>query len=138
MVTGEDFRRPDFKAAARFIDREAAPGHVVIDSAVAFITPGPVTGLDAALERAPPDPARRRAQQRERNFSGNDPVLPTEEVVRRAAAGTGDRIFVVHIEPESQPSGAGLGQAGRRRLRRVETRTFPGAMPLAVHVYEKR
>ena len=54
MVGGQDFRRPDFIAAARFIDREAAPSDYVIDGAVAFLAPGPVTGLDAALDRRHP------------------------------------------------------------------------------------
>ena len=116
MVTGEDFRRPDFKAAARFIDREAAPGDAVIDSAVAFITPGPVTGLDATLERAHRIIRAGAPQQRERNFSGNDPVLPTEEVVRRAAAGSGRPALRGAHRARVTAERAGLGRARRRRL----------------------
>ena len=41
MVTEADFRRPDFKAAAEFIDRRAAPTDYVIDGAVAFLRRDP-------------------------------------------------------------------------------------------------
>ena len=84
MVTEADFRRPDFKAAAQFIDRRAAPTDYVIDGAVAFLAPGPVTGLDAALDRRHPIIRSGAPQQRTRNFSVKDgPILTTEEVVRR-------------------------------------------------------
>jgi hypothetical protein len=140
MLGGKDFRRPDFEAAARFIDREAAPSDYVIDGAVAFLAPGPVTGLDAALERAHPTLRAGAPQQRERNFSARDAVLTNEEVVRRADAATGRRMFVLAVEPESEPSGPAWDElvGAPARYRRVETRSFPGAIRLAVHVYEKR
>jgi hypothetical protein len=138
MVGRRDLRRPDFKAAARFIDREAAPGDYVIDGAVAFITPGPVTGLDAALDRPHPIIRAGAPQQRERNFSGSDPVVPTEEVVRRAGAATGRRLFVVTTELGSQPSAPTWDRLVGSGYRRVDTRALPGAIPLSVYVYEKR
>jgi hypothetical protein len=140
MVGGPDFRRPDFKAAARFIDREAAPDEYVIDGAVVFLTPGPVTGLDAALQRRHPLIRAGAAQQRTRNFSDTDTVLSTEQVIRRAHAATGRRMFVLTTEPESTSSAPGWDKLvdAAAPYRRVETRTFPGAVKLAVHVYERR
>ena len=141
MLAEPDFQRPDFKAAARFIDREAAPTDYVIDGAVAFITPGPVTGLDAMLERRHPILRAGGPQQRERNFRVSDGILTVEEVLRDADARTRRRIFVLTSEQEGIPSGPtwdGLLAALPNGYRRVETRTFPAAIKLAVHVYEKR
>ena len=60
--------------------------------------------------------------------------------MRRADAATGRRIFVSTTELESTPSAAQWDElmGAPSRYRRVETRTFPGAVGLAVHVYEKR
>jgi hypothetical protein len=140
QMLGKDFRRPDFKAAARFIDREASPTEYVIDGAVAFLAPGPVTGLDAALDRAHPILRAGAPQQRDRNFSARDAVLTNEEVVRRAGAATGRRMFILATEGESDPSGPAWDElvGAPARYRRVETRSFAGAIRLVVHVYEKR
>ena len=111
----------------------------MIDGAVAFITPGPLTGLDAALARPHRIIRANAPQRRDGNFRLNDRILPPATVVRRAAA-RGRRVFVVVPEPESAPSAAtwdrlfaGLPDGPRR----VRTRVLPGFIPLAVHTYQR-
>jgi hypothetical protein len=138
-MTQADFSRPDFAGAAAIVDREAGPRDGIVDGAVAFITPGPLTGLDAALER----PHRRllRAgapQHRDGNFRIGDLILPHEEVIRRATAG-GGKVFVLYPEDEFTPSARlwdPLLEAGPG-YERTSTRILPGFIPLAVHVYER-
>ena len=133
-MTEDRFQRPDFAGAAAIIDREAGPRDGVIDGAVAFITPGPLTGLDAALD--PPRQTVRAGapQTRDGNFRIGDVILPDDEVARRASA-RGGRVFVV--EPESSlarpwdPIFAGLPGGYRRE----STRVLPGFIPLVVQVY---
>ena len=141
LVGDQDLQRPDFKSAARFIDRRAAPADYVIDGAVALLTPGPVTGLDATLERRHPILRAGAPQQRKRNFRFEQGVLPVEEVLRNADARTGRRILVLTSEQEgmtSAPTWDKLVGALPNHYHRVETRVFPAALRLAVHVYEKR
>ena len=45
------YERPDYDAAGAFIDRAAAPADVVVDGAAILVTPGPLSGLDLALDR---------------------------------------------------------------------------------------
>src|SRR5439155_9982270 len=45
-------QRPDYEAVARAVDREAAPGDVVIDGT--SYSPAPISPLDAALHRRHP------------------------------------------------------------------------------------
>jgi hypothetical protein len=136
-IVGEDFARPDFEGAAAIIDREAGPRDGVVDGAVAFITPGPLTGLDAALERPRPTLRAGAPQHRDGNFRIGDVILPHEEVLRRAAA-AGGRVFVVYPEDEFTPSTElwdPLVETVPGGYRRVRTRILPGFIPLAVHVY---
>jgi hypothetical protein len=74
------------------------------------------------------------SEQREHNFRPGDPVLPLEEVVRRATQPSRGRIFVVSSESGFAASTDFWDQqlAPRRRL---ETRSFPGFIRLAVLVY---
>jgi hypothetical protein len=136
-MVDEDFQRPDFAAAAAIIDREAGPRDVVVDGAVAFITPGPVTGLDATLRRPHRILRAGAPQHRDGNFRIGDPVLPHDEVVRRAAAG-GGRVFLVYPESADTPSAElwdPLFEAVPGGYRRVRTRVTAGFIPLAVHEY---
>jgi hypothetical protein len=129
-----DVRRPDYGAAAAFVDRAASSRDVVLDHAALFVAPGPLTGLDAALRRRHQIIRVGVSEQREHNFRPGDPVLPLEEVVRRATQPSRGRIFVVSSESGFAASTDFWDQqlAPRRRL---ETRSFPGFIRLAVLVY---
>jgi hypothetical protein len=137
-MVDQRFQRPDFQAAAAFVDREAAPGDVVVDGAVAFITPGPLTGLDVTLERPHRILRAGAPQQREGNFRIGDPIMPVEEVVRRAAR-PGRRVFVVTPQDESAPARTvwdPLFDALPAGYRLAREQLFPGFISLSVLEYE--
>jgi hypothetical protein len=131
-MTEDRFQRPDFAAAAAIVDREAGPRDGVIDGAVAFITPGPLTGLEAAFERPHATVRSGAPQTRDGNFRIGEPILPDDAVVRRATA-RGGRVFVVFPDAALAPDWDALFAA--ERYRRVSSRAFPGLIPLAVGVY---
>src|SRR5207247_2577235 len=90
-------QRPDYEAVARAVDREAAPGDVVIDGT--SYSPAPISPLDAALHRRHPlvhlgigrvrfDPFR--------IVAGPPPAAPATR--RAVAAAPGKRVFVVSSE----------------------------------------
>jgi Dolichyl-phosphate-mannose-protein mannosyltransferase len=136
-----DSRRPDYRGAARLIDREAAPGDVVVDGAAVFLTPGPLTGLDVAFERRHPVIRAGVPEPRGRNFRIGDPVLPADAVARRAVSrAAGGRIFVVAAENDLSTGAAtwdALLAAAPGAYRRVDERTYPGFTTLVALVYEE-
>jgi hypothetical protein len=136
-MTEDRFQRPDFAGAAAIVDREAGLHDGVIDGAVAFITPGPLTGLEAALDRPRQTVRAGAPQRRDGNFRSGDEILPSDEVVRRAAA-SGGRVFVVYPEGELAADWAPLFAELPGDYRRVSARLLPGFIPLAVQVYAPR
>jgi hypothetical protein len=134
---GDGFQRPDFRAAAAFVDRESAPGEPVIDGAVLFFTPGPVTPLDATLERPHPTMRAGASERREGNFRPTDPVLTSEQLVARA---TSERRRAFVVVPEVGDVSAAtfwdpLFADGRIPYRRIGRRVFDAYIPLAVFTY---
>jgi hypothetical protein len=130
--------RPDFDGAAAFIERSAHPQDTVVDGAVLLLTPGPLSGLDAALGGGHRIVRAGAPEVRDRNFRAGDQIASPEAVMRRAAASRG-RIFV--LVPD-EPSGAarawdGPAKASGEPYRRVEARRFPGVLPLSVLVYAR-
>lgn len=131
------FGRIDYGAAARQIDREAAPGDVVLDRAV--LTPGPLGPLDVRLSRPHPLLRAGRPQERDHPFTTLDPVPPLAVVDRRAVArAAGRRIFVVSLSPVAQvPVALTVLAPLPGGYRRTATRTYPGVIGLNVSVYER-
>ena len=129
------FGRPDFPAAADFIERTAAPGDVIVDAAVFGVTPGPESPLDAAMTRPRPTFRIGAPQQRERPFTFQDRTLPPEQVIRRAvAAADGRRLFIVSLGDllVNANQATPLLPSGYRR---IETRSYPGMLDVQVLVY---
>jgi 4-amino-4-deoxy-L-arabinose transferase-like glycosyltransferase len=141
-----DYERPDYEAAGGLIDREASFGDVVVDAAASLVTPGPYSGLDLELERPHRIFRVGVPQQRNHPFRVGDPVLPTREVVRRAAtAAGGGRIFIATadapITASARPRIPYVEPVVRElppRYQRVGTRIYPGSLRLAVLVYADR
>lgn len=137
------FQRPDSEAIASFIDLNAAPGDVVIDGVIFGVSPGPLSGLDVALDRRHRVFRIGAPQQRERPFQGRDRILPAAEVLRRASgAARGRRLFVVLPDPGTpaalSSTAASVADELPAGYRRVETRTYPGIIGLALLVYADR
>ena len=89
------YQRPDYDAAAAFIDRNASARDVVIDAAV--FSPGPLTGLEVALDEPRPGvPRRVRRRRGIIPLGSRDRVAPAAEVTDRAVAAAGSGpLFVV-------------------------------------------
>jgi hypothetical protein len=135
------FERPDYHAAAEFIDRDGSPGDVIIDGA--GVTPGPLTGLEVALDRPRPTYRVGVPQQRDHPFSIGDPIFPIEDVTRRAAvAAGGHRLYIVSSDtpfapsaPTQIPRAEQVIAALPSSYHPVAERTYPGSLRLVVSVY---
>jgi hypothetical protein len=139
-MVDDEFHRPDSAAAAEFIDTEARPGDVVLDGAVRGVTPGPLSPLDAELERSRGVFRVLAPQQRRRPFTHRDIILPADETVRRAIErANGGRLFVLVVDvplafsPVLQAVASELPPG----YRRVGARAVPGIVNLKVHVYAR-
>jgi hypothetical protein len=122
------YGRPDYTAAANFIEHSARPGDVVIDES-AVLSPGPLSHLDTVLDRRGPVVRSRAPQQHAHPFNIFDVFVTPEQSARRAVklAG-GARIFLVTY----------AGPRFQRALpsyRLVESRVYPGLLRLVVRVY---
>jgi len=131
MLT-ERYQRPDYRTAADFIDRQARPGDVVIDHA-AILSPGPLTGVDAAFRRTHRVFRAGAPQQRDHPFGHEDQRVPLEQAVTGAiAAADGGRIYMV----SHGPLPGRLGQdAALTTYRLVDTRSYAGFIPVFVGAY---
>jgi hypothetical protein len=133
MLT-ERYQRPDYQAAAAFIDRQARPGDVVLDH-TATLSPGPLSGLDVAF-RQPHRVFRAGApQENDHPFGQQDPKVPVEQAVNGAIlAADGGRIFMVTHGPLPQT----LGQdSALRAYRLVDTKSYAGFLPVLVGAYAR-
>jgi MFS family permease len=133
-------RRPDYRAAADFIDRRAETGDAVIDAAV--LSPGPYSPLDVALRRVHPVVRYGAPDVRDRPFALSDRRPRGRRSVSQAiAAANGGRIFVVSVPSVDRPGLRGTGPPSRLfppGYGLVEARTFPGGLGLVVRVWAAR
>lgn len=137
----DDNERPDYRAAAEFIDRSARPGDVLVD-ATGSVSPGPLTGMDATLERRIRIYRGAAPEQRDRPFDLRDRQVPKREALERAArAANGGTIYFVASVPPDVPA----FEAERRDLRTrsvakgyraVASRDYPGVFPVTVDILE--
>ncbi len=121
------YQRADYDAAAAFIDRHASAGDVVIDAAI--FSPGPLTGLEVALDQPHQVFRMGSPQERDHPFMLGDRVAPPAEVADRAvAAARGGRLFIVTQSdgaqryaswraPSSASSPGRMAKPRRRRIR---------------------
>ncbi len=136
------YERPRYADAAAFVDRNAAPGDVVLD-VTGLLSPGPLTGLDVTLSK--PHPLLRGAAPAERDHPFNifDKLVPLSVASRQAAvlARGRSRIFVVVSVSNKIKSAR---QIPRSRLsipppyRRVSLRFYPGVINTIVAIYAPR
>jgi hypothetical protein len=151
-------QRPDYAAAARFIEHTGDPGAPVVEAPE--LTPGPQTALEAALapegDALPPDRkvftlgladsrTRFRAVKMGRALNSTLPVPDPATVARQAARDAdGGTLFLVGADLTLEQLRAFPGPVSEflRALpptyHEVESRSFPGLsiFPLGVHVLE--
>jgi len=131
-VLDEQFGRPQYQAAANFVERNAGPRDVVIDE-TAVLSPGPLSHIDPFLDRPGRVLRSRAPQEHDHPFTLFDRYVPRAEAARRAvAAADGARIFLV------TDLGSALKPRSMGSYRLVETRRYDGIIKLAVQVYEER
>jgi mannosyltransferase len=89
------FGRPEYQQAADFIARQARPGDVVINE-TGTLSPGPLTGLDVALQRRLPVMRAQVPAERGHPFGFLDPIVPLHQAIRNAVGrARGHRVFLV-------------------------------------------
>ena len=127
----EDFQRPQYGAAADFVQREARTGDVVIDE-TAVLSPGPLSHLDLVLSDDGVRVLRSlKPAQRDHPFTPYDRSVPRPEAAAKAVAASNGRIFLVTYDTQAaQPISLGP-------YREVESRAFPGFVGLVARVYER-
>ena len=135
-MLGDDFRRPDFRAVAGFIDRSAAPGDVVVDGA--NLSPAGIpTPLDATTTRPHPRFYLNVGRVQYDPFKILTAAPPPGETAgEAAAAAAGRRLFVVLAA--GSPSWPPVIDALAPVYRPVEMRSYPGIVTLEVRVFEAR
>jgi hypothetical protein len=94
MLSG-NFVRPNYQGAASYVEAHIRPGDVVVDETGA-LSPGPLTGLDVALNRRLTIFRAEAPAERGHPFGFLDPIIPLQTAVSQAvAAGRGHRVFLV-------------------------------------------
>jgi hypothetical protein len=138
LTLDSDHQRPHFADAAAYVDRHAAPADPVVDGAVFSFTPGPVTPMDATLERPHVTVRYGASERRDGNFGPYDRVLTQPQVIRKVTA-TRRPVFVVTPEVEGSRSVSGWDPLFARAAvpyRRTAQRRFGGYIRIAVLTYE--
>lgn len=132
MVSGR-YQRPDYQAAAGFVQASVKPGDVVLDE-TGDLSPGPLTGLDVGLTRRLSIVRALAPQERDHPFTLHDPYQSMSSAITLALGQVkpGGRIVVVGGSA-SAPSLAAIapGSAAARYVR-LEGRRF-AFVPVAVY-----
>jgi 4-amino-4-deoxy-L-arabinose transferase-like glycosyltransferase len=138
------FHRPDYQAAAHFIDRNAAPGEIVIDT-TGLLSPAPITHLEVGFEREHPVVRTVIPRVAGNPFGSGPRSIPLATAASYAvAAANGSRIFLVSF---TFPLDANDAKASERTpdfpspvpapYRRVESHVYPGSLGVVVRVYAR-
>jgi uncharacterized membrane protein len=144
------WQRPDYRASADFVARNARVGDVVIDE-TGVLSPGPLTGFDVAFHRRLRVFRAGVPQERDHPFAFSDTIVPLSGAIHDAvaAAGGGGRIFVVEMVARGTPGDIGISSSGSSRTaalhggfppayRPIERRVEPGFVGTSVTVYANR
>ena len=133
----------DFKSAAAFIDSEAGPKDVVYDAT--FVTPVPLTSLDAYLPQGRPEFRPRIPSDRPPFLLAAGPAGQDQEVLDQALAATGRESLFILTSREPVEAGdedslftSAEGASLPDGWEIVRTETFPGHLPLTVTEVRRR
>jgi len=95
-LRGDDGATADFRGSAELIDREAAPGDVVVDMFSALVTPVPLTPLDVYLEQDLPQYPLNLPDGPPPFLALTPPIPPPEAELRKAfRRAEGHKVFFV-------------------------------------------
>jgi 4-amino-4-deoxy-L-arabinose transferase-like glycosyltransferase len=139
MLSGR-FDRPDYQASADYVAANARPGDVVLDE-TGSLSPGPLTGLDVALNRPLPVVRAEAPAERGHPYDFGDRIVPLQQAIRTAVARAGGhRVFLVTntYRTEETPLAARLNAVNGRfpsPYRLVAQRSWPGIGGTQVRVY---
>ena len=129
-------QRPDYKAAAAFVDSHSSPRDVVIDASV--LSPGPFAGLDVALDRSLPV-IRAGAPRNETTRSGISTRFFLGKGRENGGKANGRRVFLVSLRTgvplvPGRPAYSQVARVLAAKLapgyRHVVTRSYPGILPI--------
>lgn len=123
------YQRPDFRAAAAFIDDRAEAGDVIVDE-TAELSPGPYSPMDLTLGGELRVFRVGAPQQRDHPFNIFDAEQPIPETIAEAVAAARGRpiYYVSYLRPVRFPA----------PYRIVESRRFPSFFGLDVRKYAAR
>ena len=140
-----EHQRPDYKAAAAFVDSHSSPRDVVIDASV--LSPGPFAGLDVALDRSLPVIRAGAPQERDHPFGYFDPIFPLGKG-RENGRSSQRQTRIPGFAPNgsaacSRTTGllSGRPRSGRQARARLSPRRdpdYPGILPIEVQMYQKK
>jgi Dolichyl-phosphate-mannose-protein mannosyltransferase len=145
-MLSDRYRRPAYQDSAAFVDRNARSGDVVIDN-TGLLSPGPLTGLDAALHRTFPIFRVGSPQERDHPYGFSDPIVSFSQAIPEAiaAAGSRGRIFVVDtvfprdiVHGRNARSEALLGETFPAHYHVIAYQFQRGIINTAVTVYAPR
>jgi 4-amino-4-deoxy-L-arabinose transferase-like glycosyltransferase len=129
MFSGR-FTRPAYDSAAAYVSGRAQPGDVVIDG-TGFLSPGPGTGLDAALHRQLPIFRAYAPAERGHPFGVRDRIVPLPQAIDQALRAVhGHRLFLVLL-------GAGRPPAVGEGYRLQALRLYSGLGGVEVGLYTR-
>lgn len=143
MLEGR-YRRPDYRAAAAYVERHARPGDVVIDE-TAVLSPGPLSPLDVTLGGGHPVLRAAAPAERDHPFNFFDRIVPAHEAIGQAVArASGHRVFVVFdrfpadVIPPARLAALRSGSRFPPSYHPIASRLWPSFInPLEVRVYTK-
>lgn len=128
MVSG-GYGRPDFQAAAAFVEQHHQPGDVVLDETNRYLSPGPLTPLDVALTHPVSTVRALAPDERSHPFTLRDPFVSLPDATRQAIRATapGGRIILVGGSPTAPTLAANAGTPANT--------SFAGWHRVALHHY---
>ena len=141
-MLGDQNQRPDYRAAAAFVDRQAAAGDVVVD-ATGSVSPGPLTPLDVTLDPVHPVVRAGAPAERDHPFNLGDRTIPLQEALTEATRqAAGRRVYLVAASgpdlPAYQQRRKDLGESRIPNGYRVTSdHVFAGFLRVTVSVLER-
>jgi hypothetical protein len=129
-MLNDRYERPQYEAAADYVEGAARPGDVLVDE-TAVLSPGPLSHIDPVFDADLPVIRSLRPAETDHPFTPLDHAVSRAEAARKAEAAASGRIFVVTDDRNA------LKPFPMGSYRVVQSHSFPGFVGLVVQVYAK-